>query len=236
MYHSINFGSKNTWDDWHLIPSSRPLFNLPPVKTRFIEIPGAHGQLNMATIGITRKVFGSRTGSLEFVVANGYLSWEVTYSNIMNYLHGKKMDAVLEDDPDYYYRGIFYVNQWQSAKSFSIITIDYVLDPYKLQTLGEGADWLWDPFNFDFGVLADRSFENIIVNGSKDMILFGDAQPTSPRIIASAATMSVVFKGVTHSLNAGLNVIPSLLIMQGSNVLTFTGQGSITIEYRGGSL
>lgn len=236
MYHSVNFGSKNTWDDWHLIPSSRPLFNLPPVKTRFIDIPGAHGQLNMSTIGITRKVFGSRTGSLEFVVANGYLSWEQTYSTILSYLHGKKMTAVLQDDPEYYYNGIFYVNQWQSGKSFSAITIDYVLDPYKLQVLGDGVDWLWDPFSFEFGVLADRSLDNITVVGTKDMILFGGAQATSPRIIASNSGMSVKFNNVTYPLVSGLNVIPEILIVQGASTLTFIGNGSISIEYRGGSL
>ena len=27
MYHSITIGDKNTWDDWHLIPATRPLFH-----------------------------------------------------------------------------------------------------------------------------------------------------------------------------------------------------------------
>ena len=31
FYHSVVFGEKNTWDDWHLVPSSRPVINPPDV-------------------------------------------------------------------------------------------------------------------------------------------------------------------------------------------------------------
>lgn len=43
MYHSINFyenvndillkNGNNTWGDWHLVPSSRPVFSPPSPKT-----------------------------------------------------------------------------------------------------------------------------------------------------------------------------------------------------------
>ena len=46
MYHSITIGSKNTWDDWYLIPSSRPVVNPPKPKTKYIDIPGADGHLD----------------------------------------------------------------------------------------------------------------------------------------------------------------------------------------------
>ena len=50
MYHSITFGEKNTWDDWHLIPSSRPVFNPPVFREKFIDIPGVSGLLDLSTI------------------------------------------------------------------------------------------------------------------------------------------------------------------------------------------
>ena len=31
MYHSITIGDKNTWDDWKIIPVSRPVV-APPVE------------------------------------------------------------------------------------------------------------------------------------------------------------------------------------------------------------
>ena len=44
MYHSITFGNKNTWNDWHLIPTSRPVFGLPSLKKKTLDIQGGAGQ------------------------------------------------------------------------------------------------------------------------------------------------------------------------------------------------
>lgn len=91
MYHSITFGTKNTWDDWHLIPKTRPLFNPPPVKTKFVEVPGGDGSLDLSVALTGRPMYGNRTGSFEFYVENGHKNWSVLYSEIMAYLHGRKL-------------------------------------------------------------------------------------------------------------------------------------------------
>lgn len=238
MYHSITFGDKNTWTDWHLIPSSRPIFNLPPLKTRFVDIPGANGQLNMSGISTGRPIYGPRTGSLEFVVMNGYLNWEESYSNIMNYLHGRTMTAILEDDPDFYYEGIFTVNQWQSSKVFSLITIDYNLNPYKLSNSGTLDYWLWDPFDFEIGIVTDNvDYENVVINGpdSHTMTIIGSPKASALRVSATTATMTVKFKGTVYPIPKGISFIPGIMLLDGVNTLTFSGYGAVTIDYRGGS-
>lgn len=131
MYHSITFGTKNTWDDWHLIPSSRPVFNPPVLKSKYVDIPGGDGSVDLTELFTASPKFGNRTGSFEFIVAPDYLSWEFAYSTIMNYLHGKRMHAVLEDDPLYFYDGRFTISEWKSNKNFSIITIDYTVGPHR---------------------------------------------------------------------------------------------------------
>ena len=75
MYHSITFGDKNTWDDWHLIPSSRPLFNPPTPKTKYQDIPGANGKLDLSEALTGYPVYDNRIGSFEFYVMNGYQEW-----------------------------------------------------------------------------------------------------------------------------------------------------------------
>ncbi len=237
MYHSVTFGDKNTWTDWHLIPSSRPSFNQPPVKTRFLEIPGAHGQLNMVTIATGRPVYGVRTGSLDFIVAPGYLSWEITYSNIMNYLHGKTLDASLEDDPVYYYEGQFTVNSWKSGKSFSGITIDYTVNPYKKSISSLTGEWLWDPFNFETDTVPEvADYMDVQINGSKTIVIPGSPEPQALRVTTTAIGMSVKFNNITTALPLGKSNVPSVMLVDGDNTLIFYGTGKITIDYRGGSL
>ena len=72
MYHSITFGDKNTWDDWHLIPSTRPLVNPPSRKKNTVDIPGADGSLDLSNVVSGHPVYENRSGSFEFIVENGF--------------------------------------------------------------------------------------------------------------------------------------------------------------------
>lgn len=234
MYHSITFGTKNTWDDWRLIPTSRPLFNPPSVKTNLIEIPGGDGVLDLTTALAGRPLYKNRTGSIEFYVDNEYRDWTVLYSEIMIYLHGQKMRAVLEDDPSYYYEGRFAVNAWKSNKERSSITIDYDVNPYKKDVLGTDEEWIWDTFNFETGII--RYYKDLPVNGSLSITVVVDMMPVSPMITTSTTGMTVTFVGEVHSLSKGINHIPALVLPQGQNVLTFTGVGAVTIGLTGGRL
>lgn len=234
MYHSITFGDKNTWDDWHLIPKTRPVFNPPAVKTRFIEIPGGDGSLDLTAALLGRAVFKNRTGSFEFIAENGFKDWSVLYSEIMAYLGGKKMRAILEDDPNYYYEGRFRVNEWKSEAYWSSIVIDYEVGPYKKNLISAGDDWLWDTFNFETDVI--RSYENLPVTDSLTVTIIGDDMPVSPTIIASAEGMTVTFDGQTYSLQKGTNYIPELIVQDGENTMVFSGSGTITIKCERGRL
>lgn len=234
MYHSITFGTKNTWDDWHLIPTSRPLFNPPSVKTNLIEIPGGDGALDLTTALAGRPLYKNRTGSIEFYVENDFRDWTILYSEIMLYLHGQKMRAVLEDDPSYYYEGRFAVNAWKSNKDRSSIVIDYDVNPYKKDILGTDEEWIWDTFNFETGII--RYYKDLPVSGSLSIVVIVDMMPVSPTITVSATGMTVAFGGETHTLSKGVNSISGMVLPQGQNTLVFTGTGTVTIDLEGGRL
>lgn len=137
-YHSITFGegqtAKNTWDDWHLVPTSRPLVAPPAVTQNQIAIPGVDGFIDLTEALAGRTTYGARSGSWEFAAHPFYSEeepWYDKYSTIMAYLHGQEMRVILEDDPNYFYYGRMVVNSWKSNDYWSTITIDYVLQPYK---------------------------------------------------------------------------------------------------------
>ncbi len=237
MYHSITFGNKNTWDDWFLIPSSRPVFNPPEAKTLFLEIPGADGVIDLSTALTGDVRYGSRTGSLEFIVDNGHKEWFELYSDIADYLHGQKMKAILEDDPSYYYEGRFTVNEWKSDKLHSLITIDYVVDPYKLELFSGIENWLWDSFNFETGII--REYKNLSVDGTLNFYIEGSRKPIVPTFIVSSSNgkgITVVYNGTSYPLKDGENRVINIKLGQGTQLLTFKGNGNVSINYRGGRL
>lgn len=166
MYHSINIGDKNTWDDWHLIPSTRPVFKQPTQKIKTLEIPGGNGVLDLSTALTGYPVYNNREGTLEFNVVNGYKPWYVLCSEIANYLSGQKFKIVLEDDKGFYYEGKFTLNEWKSDKSWSKIVFDYNLDPFKWSGISTTEDWYWDPFNFYSGVIVTDIFTDVPIESS----------------------------------------------------------------------
>lgn len=90
---------------------------------------------------------------------NGYKEWYQTYSDIMDYLHGRTMRAILEDDKEYFYEGRFTINEWKSSKDWSRIVIDYSLGPYKWLLHTSLDDWEWNSFDFYTGIIPANVFK-----------------------------------------------------------------------------
>lgn len=230
-YHSITIGDKNTWDDWHLVPTSRPLVPPPHVNASYVTIPGSNGALDLTEALTGYPTYTNRTGSWEFLVLNGYGEWYVRYSEIMAYLHGKKFRAILDDDPNYYYEGRFAVDSWASNKDWSRITINYNVGPYKIEVHGIDENWLWDTFNFETDTV--HAYKDIEVSGTKEVTIYNDIMRVRPMIVCSAA-MSVSFLGKSYQLSSGTNSIREIVFSEGANTLTFTGNGTVTIQMHGG--
>lgn len=132
MYHSLIISGANTYERWHMVPSSRPLVNLPPVKTNYVEIPGSNITLDYTEMLLGEPAFGQRTGSWEFFL-RPESKWAEVYADLAAFIHGRIHTVILEDDPEYYYRGRLSINQWQSQEKYSVLTIDYTFDPTKYE-------------------------------------------------------------------------------------------------------
>lgn len=242
MYHSIYIGDKNTWDDWHIVPTSRPLVNPPEIKSEYVDIPGANGTLDYTEILTGAPVYKNRTGSWEFAVMNDYQKWNVLYNTLLSYLHGHYFDSViLEDEPEYKYKGRLTLNEWKSSKDHSTVTIDYNFDPFKYPASGDTVDWKWDDL-----ILGTGTDQYIIYYGSFDVD--GDKHrnfynPTDSEIdkvsllFTSAMKVSYTFWDGVNSgarwrdFTAGLVEDSGIILKPGNNFLIFRGRGRVTVAY-----
>ena len=129
--HSIYFGDYNTWDEWHLVPSSRPTPTVPAARTNYVNIPGRNGSLDLTEALTGYTVYDDRTIEGEFILYDQSLNWMDVYQDIMLKLHGKKMKIRLIDDMNWYYVGRVTVNDLASNSDFSSITISATVEPYK---------------------------------------------------------------------------------------------------------
>lgn len=133
MYHSVTIGTKNTWEDWRLIPSTPPTINPPPVRKNLVELPGGNGSIDLTQFLAGSTHFGVIEGTWEFVISDQISrTREQWVQEITDYLHGKRFENVmLEDVPGYRYSGRFEVGGAKAGKNFSTITIGYTMDPFK---------------------------------------------------------------------------------------------------------
>lgn len=131
----------NTWDTWHLISQSRPEIVPPEVYTNYVDLPGGHGKVDLSEYLSGGPVYKNRTGTLQFYVANGYGNWIDRYNEISEYIHGKQLYMALVDEPAYYYKGRFKVQQYASdgKTNWSSVIINYELEPYKKPVSGNGG-------------------------------------------------------------------------------------------------
>lgn len=147
QFHSIVFvlsatEYKNTWDDWRLVPSSRPLVEPASPNTAYSELIGGDGLIDFTTSLTSTPTYGNRVGTWDFIVINSnqingagsQSTWSSRYSTILNFLHGKYFERiVLLDESGYFYSGRVSVDSWSSGRGNSTISISYNLDPYKRQ-------------------------------------------------------------------------------------------------------
>lgn len=231
----VQIGEKHTYKDWNLILTSTDI-DFPDPKTETVDIPGADGELDFSEVLTGDISYKNRKISFEFEMVDRFANWKNKISEISNYIHGRKFKIILDADPSFYYYGRVTVNDFKSNKSTGTITIEVDVEPYKYDLYSSLEDWLWDSFNFETGVINETN--ELQVNGELEVAIYGRRKKVIPKITCNSSEnqMQVVFKDETYNLSNGTQKILNIEICEGENVLKFIGNGTISIEYRGGSL
>lgn len=244
---------KNTWDDWHILAEERPVFAPPEPKTSYVDIPGGNGLLDLSEALTGYPTYNNRQGSFKFRVINGHGEWFERYSDIMEFLHGRMLYAVLNDDPNWFYSGRFTVDSWGSGDTWSEIIIGYDVNPFKWDISSSTGPWLWDPFNFETGIIRQQAFSEIIINSpddfkemSFDSALFGNIplSPTVTVIGASSVGINIRFVNeylgidITQNFKNGTEFVPDFVFygQKEPYKIYFKGSGNVYIDFRVGRL
>ena len=131
MYYGVKFGTKHTLIDWGLYMVKPPEISRPDPVTYEVEIPGADGTLDLTESLTGEVVYRNRPIRFFFMSKIPILNWRALESEIANHLHGKNLDIICDDDPDYYWNGRCYLEEWSFKGRISYITIAATVYPYK---------------------------------------------------------------------------------------------------------
>lgn len=231
MLDGVQFGTKHSYEDFGLILQKKDL-SLPNPKTEKVEVTGRNGAIDLTESLVDEVTFENRSITFTFVVLNGLLYWSQALSELTNYLHGRKMQIILDADKTFYYFGRCTVNEFKSERRLATIVVECDCEPFKIEVNGAGMPWIWDTFSFVNGIIH---VNEVTVSGSATVNLLNRRKVVSPTFTCSAA-MTVTHNGTKYSLPVGKTTVYDIRLQEGDNYVTFTGNGTVTIEYKGGSL
>lgn len=229
----VMFGEKHSYRDYGLILSEKDM-GAPEARTNLVDVPCRDGSIDM-TESVTKGIkYKDRTIKLTFYFpAKDKAEWSGKMSELQNALNGQKMSLIFDDDIAYYYTGRLNVNTWESVGNTGKIVIDAVCEPFKYDLTSSAAEWLWDSFDFETGVINESG--NIEVNGTATIVIIGRRKRSYP-IITVSSEMTVKYNSETVNLKKGENKVYDFILEEGENALTFTGTGTVSVDYIGGSL
>ena len=212
----IRFGLFHSYDDFKLILSKKEMGS-PSVKIQKIDIPGADSALDLTDFFGEPK-YEDVTHRFDFSTNVPQSEFITLFSTIKNAIHGKKMRVVLDDDPLFFWNGRCHVSSFTSEKGIGTISVECDCEPWK--------------YKKDHTVIAQ------VINGTHEITLTNSRKRAVPevQVYTEGGTMNITHQGNIWDLGSGSYTLPELELVEGANIVTVTGTGTITFVWLEGDL
>ena len=160
-------GKYHTLRDWGLyLKVGSPKIDPAEVDEYLVQVPGADTLLNLTNAMDDKPHYKKRTITMELLCMEPKNKWPGIYSQIANAIHGKWLQCKFDEDPRYYWSGLWHVSMSRDRLS-STFTITGTCNPFKRSVYDGSDDWLWDDFNFDTDIV--RNYTNIPLKANEDV-------------------------------------------------------------------
>ena len=186
----------------------------PDQQTNLVYLPGRSGPLDLSTALTGEPVYNSRQLTVVLENSDGDRAYrEQLIREIIAELDGLQMQIWLPDDPDHYLQGRVRVARDYNDLAHAAVTITATCDP-----------WLYSDTETVVTLTASSTSKTakLVNNGRKGLI-------PSFKVASSA---SIKFGNTTWNLSAGTTRLVDLVLVPGSNTITYSGSGTIQITYR----
>ena len=216
---SVRLGDYDTATDglWTLAALDFPE---PDQETNLVQVPGrSRGPLDLSTaLTEGEPSYGSRALSITLESSEGdRAARAVRISDMVNRLHGRRVDIVLPDYPGRYATGRVSVKQSYNNLAHAAVEVSGTCEP-----------WLYSAAESQVKVQASTA-ENAVE------IQNGGAMTVVPVLEVTAEEgQNILLKYGTSSasFSAGTYTWPALWLTPGTHELTYSGAGTLTIKYR----
>lgn len=199
-FYSINENiSKHSYRDFGLVLTEQNI-GIPTAKTYTVDIEGRNGALDLSeSFGEIK--YGNRTLKLTFGLIEKIESWQTRMKTVAGFLHGQKMKITIWSDPNFYYVGRCFIDEYNSSERLGSIVVSCDCEPYK--------------YKKNITEVTLTAGKNTIVNGR--MTVFADLFNDSEVMIGSK-----VYGAGTH--------LRAIKLTYGKNILNSSGTATLMFQ------
>ena len=231
----------HTLTDWGLAIGNNDYIGDVEQENYYIDVPGADGFLDFSEVTTGRRIFKSRPIQIKLGGKKPRNDWDLIISDLRNKIEGRKIRVIFDNDAGYYWTGRAAVKDFDRNREIGTFTLSIPkADPYKYSIVESTEDWLWDPFDFEEGIIDEGTRITLDANVStQSHTILADNTPFVPvihvdRMGDTGIVMTV--NGERHTLLKGKNRFADIVVYQDDITLVFEGKGELTVEYRRRSL
>ncbi len=195
-------------------------FPEPTPEENLVQVPGRiRGPLDLSTVLTDGEpCYGARALSITLESSEGdRLARAARISDMVNRLHGRRVDIVLPDHPLHYATGRLTIETLYNDPAHASVEVAGVCEP-----------WLYAKEETVVQLQATATAQTAILRNA-------GAMPVVPLVeitAAAGATVSLVFGTYSWALAAGAYKLPDLALLPGDHVITYSGAGTAKITYR----
>lgn len=211
MKNGVKFGDKHSIEDWDLLMTGKTIPDAEP-KIIDVDIAGSNGKLDLSE-WTGEILYNNRTLIFTFDIFDSPSNWWPLKRKISNYLHGKKLKIVLDQDEEYYYYGRCKVADFSNEPTVAHITIECDCEPF----------------------VYKKEVTTKTITGTGILTLDNAKKRVMPTI-TSTESMQFTFEDKIFTINGTLQS-PDIILKEGENIIEVTsGAGTLTVTYQEGEL
>lgn len=211
--NTVYFDEYNSWEDFRLLLTSKKIES-PAYKGEEIKIPGADGVLDQTEYFGEIK-FENRKITLQFKTFGTRKELADITSAFQNAVQGRKMKLSFTDDEDFYYIGRVKIKTPSDKKNIRTFDLECSCEPYKYKM---------------YETVIKKYVDTVATIHCPNL-----RKSVIPEITTDAS-VQIIFKDVTYSVDAGTFIMPEIYFTEGVNTLNVIGTANVTIKYREGGL
>lgn len=216
---SVRLGDYDTASDglWTLAALD---FQEPELETNLVPIPGrTRGPLDLSYVLTEGEpCYGSRSLSITLESSEGdRAARQLRISNMINRLHGRRVDIVLPDHPQHYATGRLSVKQSYNDLAHAAVEVSATCEP-----------WLYSAKETQVVLQATSSEQVAHLTNSGAMTVVPVLEVTAE----AGQNILLKYGTASGSFSAGIYSWPTLWLTPGEHEVTYSGAGIMTIKYR----